>query len=99
MDTLKLAQGLLDNEMEEFDNNPKQFVAGLGWKEELQNKSIKLSEQLSINLKDYESLQSIIDKQLEENPDLDTIDIVESNSVRDFLTNCIAGKINEVLKL
>lgn len=99
MDTLKLAQGLLDNEMEEFDHNPSKYVESLGGSKKLQNKISQFSDKISLTKQDYESLQLVIESILESNPKATTIDIAEHNKISDFLCNCIAGKINEVSKL
>ncbi len=99
MDTLILAQQLLDSEFDEFEHNPSGYVQALGWSTLLQKKVISIADKISPSREDYINLKFIIDSQLEITPKATTIDIAECNKVSDFLCNCVAGKINKALKL
>ncbi len=99
MNTEQLSKELLDSELNEFNHNPSGYVASLGWSKDLQKRAVPLSETLAATTQDYQNLKSIIDSIVHTNHEATTIDVVESNSVSDFLCNCIAGKINTALNL
>ncbi len=88
---LNLAHNLLESEFNEFRNNPVGYCEAMGWEENSPSMHLakKKKETLNFTDKDVNELVSIIQGVDSE----DVIDIVESNKVSDFLTNCVAGHI------
>lgn len=86
-----LAQQLLDSEFEQFDYNPKLYISSIGWdtNSEKFGSINKLQGQLVPIKEDYAVLAAIIESINTE----DTLEATESNTVSDFLNNCVAEKI------
>jgi uncharacterized protein YaaR (DUF327 family) len=91
----QLAQQLLDSEFESFSNNPAEYCRAMGWDKQSKgtHAAISKKDEVTFTVKDVEKLTSIIEK----NPSEDYIEIAESNSVSDFLTNCVADKITDII--
>src|SRR4051794_40558639 len=92
MDTKKVAQGLLDNEFENFANDPKAYCKAMGWdvNSEATKTAIKHKDDLTFTVEDVQNLKSILDSM---SPDTDVLDVMDSNAVSDFLPNCVASHI------
>lgn len=90
-----LAHELLESEFNELRHNPADYCRAMGWPSDSDGTktAIKHKENINFNSVDVHNLTGIISS----NPTEDTIEATESNSVSDFLTNCVAGHIN-VLK-
>ena len=99
MNTLNLAQQLIDGEIENFQTSSLDYIRSLGWDVKGKYSNIKdKCDDVSANKQDYENLKSIIDSKIAVNSDATVLDIVESGSVSDFLCNMLAGKILELYK-
>lgn len=87
----QLAQQLLDSEFDNVNHNPADYCRAMGWPSDSDGTkaAIKNKGEITFTSVDVYNLTSII----ESNPTDDTIEIAESNSVSDFLTNCVAGHI------
>jgi hypothetical protein len=83
----KLAQALLDTEFENVNHNPADYCRAMGWPSDSDGTKTAIKNKGNINFTsvDVHNLTSIIESQLTE----ETI----SNSVSDFLANCVAGHI------
>lgn len=86
-----LAHELLESEFNEFRYNPVGYCKAMGWKENSPSTHLAKKKQGVLNFtdKDVEKLTNIIENSGSE----DVIEVAESNSVSDFLTNCVAGHI------
>jgi hypothetical protein len=80
---------LLDCELEQFNYNPTDFVASMGWTKDNQAKAEKLKDKITLNSEDYLGLEKLIDS-------LDGA--YDHDDVQDHVTNLFAGKINNLIK-
>lgn len=88
---LQTAQELLDSEFAEVNDSPVRYCEAMGWSKTSKGtkKAIKKKDSLCPTANDIEALAKIIHS-------IDSEDInviVNSNSVSDFLCNCVAGHI------
>ena len=98
--TYELSRQLISSEIDEFDNNPKAFIKAMGWSGKRWNKIDVLKGQLDFTVDDINNLKSILDSSIPRlereykvwSPEV-TIEMIESNSVCDFLSNLVAQKI------
>ena len=97
-EALEIAQGLLDNELDEFNHNPPNYVAALGWSKLKQKQAKNLSGKISLDSKDYQNLAEITESILEYDSEATSEHIAENNTVSDYLCNKIAEKILDALK-
>lgn len=90
-EAFEFAQQLLDSEFAEANDNPKGYCEAMGWKSNSKatKQAIKKQDSLCPNIEDYQKLTKII----EEIDSEDYSIIAESNSVQDFLVNCVASHI------
>lgn len=87
-----LAQELLDFEFAEVNNNPLGYCLSMGWDKNSNStkKAIKKKNQLAPNADDIKNLTSIIESCNTEN----VLEVMESsNTVSDFICNCVASHI------
>jgi hypothetical protein len=80
---------MLDSEMEQFDHNPGDFVACMGWTKTAQKNAQKVRGELTLEKQDYLELEKILD-----NNGGDT----EDDKVQDYITNLFAAKILKAMK-
>jgi hypothetical protein len=85
------AREALEGEFSEFDHNPTDFIRAMGWSLETYPKIEELKGQLAFSVKDITALSKIMMKESKKSDDLQ--DILESNAVRDYLTNTVAVEI------
>ena len=85
------ASQLLEGEFENLKHNPVDFCKAMGWHKDSPGtkKAVKKAADLCWTAEDTNKLAAIIESQ----GDAELLDIVESNEVQDFLTNCVAGHI------
>jgi hypothetical protein len=90
---LQTAQTLLDGEFSEFNYNAIAYCESMGWdvKGKATKKAIRKQGTLSPNANDIEGLAQIIHSIDTES----TMEVVENNSVSDFLCNTVAGHITK----
>lgn len=91
LDCSNTAHQLLSGEFDNFGNNPADYCKSLGWHKDSPGtkKAIKKGKDLVWDAHDTEALAKIIQNSEEE----DLIDVIESNDVQDFITNCVAKHI------
>lgn len=87
---LSLSQRLLDAEFDEFSQSPFAYCVSMGWTPG-SDAVIRAIERVDLypTKDDYNNLASIIESINSE----DSLEILESNSVSDFLVNCVAKHI------
>jgi len=87
----KLAGQLLDWEFDEANRKPVDYCESMGWlkNSKATKKAIKKAGTLAPTADDIENLAKIINSIDSE----DAYECKESNSVSDFLCNCVAGHI------
>lgn len=87
----QLAQSLLDSEFNEVNNNPVGYCEAMGWKKNSKSTRLAMAQQgmLEPNFGDIDNLTKIINSIDSE----DAAECMESNTVCDFLCNCVAGHI------
>ena len=86
-----IASQLLEGEFSNLRHEPVDFCRAMGWSKDSKGtkKAVKKADDLCWTAKDTDQLAAIIECQGE----TDLLEIVESNEVQDFLTNCVAGHI------
>ncbi len=88
---INVAQFLLDGEFEAVNNDPVSYCASMGWNSNSDgtNRARNKKGKLAPSADDVQNLASIIESIDSE----DTLEISESNTVSDFLSNCVATHI------
>ena len=96
MNTLNLSQQIIDSEFDNFVHSPKDYIRSMGWDKNKYKDLEEKAKNICPDQQDYYNLRYIIDGIISSSCyEVTTIEIMESNSVSDFLTNLIAKKILE----
>jgi hypothetical protein len=91
-----LASDLLNNRLDDLEHDPKDYLSSMGW-DFNEFKNVNFSN-VDITADDTMKLAEIIKDVIKENLDYDTVDVIGSNEVQDFISNALAGAIKNELK-
>lgn len=86
---INLSRQLLNSEFDEFINNPVNYSQSAGWNPGSDSIVKAIKEGISPSKDDYNNLALIIESIDSE----DALEIIESNTISDFLVNCVAEHI------
>ena len=89
--SVQLAQALLDSEFEDANQNPASYCQAMSWDKNSKGTRQAIEKKGKINFDkcDVQKLADIIEKSKTD----EVVEICESNSVHDFLVNCVASHI------